>query len=486
MGTNKKLLMLITGYACFIIACTQTFIPNGVGNAVSESLMARMANNLAFIVAYGLYSVVLTKRGTRTLGMAASVVPTVAVAVAQAVLFLCDQRMLVFPGPVLIALHTATGWSMATLFTFWAGTSYLFDSRQFRYGIFAGSLISCFAVIFVSASGSAMAGFASKEIAIVSSSVLARSLVSCAESVPRREPAGAHPGAKVARCYRSLLFPCVCTGVFGFAYQYTGIVSRSDDMTTLFFTVGEAFAVSIVLLLVTMPAGRPFSMLKSFRYLCPLAFLALGLAAFAQDGLRPLSVGIASTVFNLCLILLMPICADLGRRSSVSAAGLYAGAACFVNAFPTLGYLFGVGLGEGSPAFSWVALAGCALMVFVVVLLGRRAEDDEIDLSVSDAQALLEYAQQQGGGVVIGRGYAASEIARDYGLSEREREVLELALQGKTAPQVSSDLGISPSTVKTHLRNIFQKTNLHSRAELIDLSGEYEARLTNLEMPGIG
>jgi two-component system, NarL family, response regulator NreC len=52
-------------------------------------------------------------------------------------------------------------------------------------------------------------------------------------------------------------------------------------------------------------------------------------------------------------------------------------------------------------------------------------------------------------------------------LSKRERQVLELVADGKTTPQISGLLGISPKTVARHRERIMNKLNLHSAAELV-------------------
>ncbi len=52
-------------------------------------------------------------------------------------------------------------------------------------------------------------------------------------------------------------------------------------------------------------------------------------------------------------------------------------------------------------------------------------------------------------------------------LTVREQEVLELILSGKSNREIAGALFISESTVKTHVRNIFSKYDVGSRAELI-------------------
>jgi DNA-binding NarL/FixJ family response regulator len=60
------------------------------------------------------------------------------------------------------------------------------------------------------------------------------------------------------------------------------------------------------------------------------------------------------------------------------------------------------------------------------------------------------------------------------GLSPREREVLELLARGYFYKEITEALSISMSTVNTHVRRIYEKLHVHSRAQAV-------AKLT--EMP---
>ena len=52
-------------------------------------------------------------------------------------------------------------------------------------------------------------------------------------------------------------------------------------------------------------------------------------------------------------------------------------------------------------------------------------------------------------------------------LSKREKEVVGLLLQGKSNKQIALALGISNSTVEFHLKNVYAKLQVNSRAEAI-------------------
>lgn len=52
-------------------------------------------------------------------------------------------------------------------------------------------------------------------------------------------------------------------------------------------------------------------------------------------------------------------------------------------------------------------------------------------------------------------------------LTPREREVYELVITGKCNKEIAAQLGITTRTVRFHLSNIFVKTCVASRLELI-------------------
>jgi DNA-binding NarL/FixJ family response regulator len=52
-------------------------------------------------------------------------------------------------------------------------------------------------------------------------------------------------------------------------------------------------------------------------------------------------------------------------------------------------------------------------------------------------------------------------------LTTREREVLHLAAEGHSGPEIASRLSISPRTVETHRANLMRKLGLESQTDLI-------------------
>ena len=52
----------------------------------------------------------------------------------------------------------------------------------------------------------------------------------------------------------------------------------------------------------------------------------------------------------------------------------------------------------------------------------------------------------------------------DYGLSDRERQILQLLVDGHTKTQIAEQIFLSPHTIDTHVRNIYTKLHVNNRS----------------------
>ena len=86
----------------------------------------------------------------------------------------------------------------------------------------------------------------------------------------------------------------------------------------------------------------------------------------------------------------------------------------------------------------------------------RAAHAGRATLSPEAAQVLVEAASQP--------------PAPGFDLTERERDVLALMVEGLNNTQIAGRLIISPSTVKSHVSNILAKLGVASRTEAVTLA----------------
>ena len=92
--------------------------------------------------------------------------------------------------------------------------------------------------------------------------------------------------------------------------------------------------------------------------------------------------------------------------------------------------------------------------------------------AISFGRAMLEKAEEMPAREQIVAGFAGR-----HGLSKRETEVLDYLLAGRTTQYISEKLFISDSTARSHVHKIYQKTETHTRMELIDSFEGYQAEI---------
>jgi len=70
---------------------------------------------------------------------------------------------------------------------------------------------------------------------------------------------------------------------------------------------------------------------------------------------------------------------------------------------------------------------------------------------------------------------AVQTLAEQYGLTAAELRVLIALTDVGGVAEVAAALKLSPATVRTHLRHVFEKTGVRRQADLIKLMASYPA-----------
>ncbi len=103
--------------------------------------------------------------------------------------------------------------------------------------------------------------------------------------------------------------------------------------------------------------------------------------------------------------------------------------------------------------------------------LGRGASG-YLTKSTSPAKIIEALAEVMDGGGPMSAGIAKMVVNsfqrnKQSPLTRRETEILEQIADGKTRSRIASEMFIDLETVKSHLKNIYAKLNVHSRADAI-------------------
>jgi DNA-binding CsgD family transcriptional regulator len=71
----------------------------------------------------------------------------------------------------------------------------------------------------------------------------------------------------------------------------------------------------------------------------------------------------------------------------------------------------------------------------------------------------------------IGTGHQPSPVdGKLFDLTQREKEILQLLVQGLLYKEIGASLNISANTAKKHVMNIYQKLHINSRAQAMHLA----------------
>lgn len=129
------------------------------------------------------------------------------------------------------------------------------------------------------------------------------------------------------------------------------------------------------------------------------------------------------------------------------------------------------------PDIKVLALSMYADRRFVVGMLGAGASGyllkdcafEELVQAIRTITANQTYLSSTIADMVV-RNYvhlvAKSDSSAFSTLTTREREVLQLLVEGRTAKEIAYQLGRSPKTIETHRQQIMNKLNIHSVAQL--------------------
>jgi|ERR1035438_733426 two-component system NarL family response regulator len=128
------------------------------------------------------------------------------------------------------------------------------------------------------------------------------------------------------------------------------------------------------------------------------------------------------------------------------------------------------------PAVKVLALTSHVERVFVEEMLkagavGYVAKSDGIEELIRAIRAVergQNFLSTEATRSLVNRvqGHQSSDNPPSSILTPREREVLKLLAEGLRSMEIAEELGISPGTVEVHRRNLKNKVNAHSTADL--------------------
>lgn len=207
--------------------------------------------------------------------------------------------------------------------------------------------------------------------------------------------------------------------------------------------------------------GEYASLGAAYKIMLPLLACALlMMALFGQEYV--VAMAVLATVSNIVIeVLSWILLADVARTTRTPVLVVFALGRGAVQAGMMCGQIIGWVLVDQVVPFAIVG-------VFALMLVMGFMFDNQNTLLVFEVPSVAEQAlvEEKSGLALTDR---IEQVAQEQGLTQRETEILMLWATGHGSKYIQETLVISASTVKTHVRHIYDKCGVHNRADLIDL-----------------
>lgn len=338
-------------------------------------------------------------------------------------------------------------------------------------------------------------------IALLLPAASAGALSSCVNGMPQaKREVDAWQAGSLRDVFADKAFPWGIIGVVAI-FAFAAGISRSSTNTTIdLLCVGLAGVLAVGLTALAGLKGTGLTVYGAYRLTFGVMVISLivGTALGRDDLLAQLLIGIGQTLSTILLVLLL---CDSTRRFVLPTIPVVAAARALTGTAFLLGSILGLWAVESQPGTRVAPLVyGAAVILLVATtfywLIGSAWFSDQLDETTLDKSGASDspsmaaecdgttspnQAQVPSCASIDRKDQSASTaslelealikarsrtLAGEYCLSPRETDILVLLAWGKSAKRIEELMGISPNTVKTHVRHIYSKLGIHSRAEL--------------------
>lgn len=358
--------------------------------------------------------------------------------------------------------------SIASLMVYWGFAFASMDKRRAGQNVAAAALFSALIVLALIALSFVLgAGYLSRIAMAVSVCVALSDRVGL-ENAPHFDSS-----STATQVLRPFVVSRVAFGLFmGFAAA-SPFSLGSGDVSWGMLVVG-----ALALLCAWLMLGG--SREKLYSALPAVLFLAVGVTylPFFEGGLRSAAAATNGLVWLAWAALSGYQLSDVKERCGMGELGLCVLEKVVLSASIAMGALL-FELAEGlfgtlpEDGLRYVLFSGTFALVLVssnvmTRLVSARKDDEMRDRLGKARRERLDAA------------YGC--VAERYGLSAREREVLEMLADGYTRSYIRDALGVSDGTAKAHIAHIYRKLDIHRRDELLEF---VEKALVEVEFASI-
>jgi DNA-binding CsgD family transcriptional regulator len=305
-------------------------------------------------------------------------------------------------------------------------------------------------------------------------SLLAKAEAEAAEA-EETEGEAAQAADSPATHWRFPLQPAVLMGLYAFAYHFFLHLSRPSSVSD---QMGVVLIAGIVVVMCLFFFDR-FDLRILFKIALPCMTGGLLLHILKIDAAATLIGVLTNLSFTGFTLFTMIILCNICYRYGVVALWLIGIIRLISKVFHLLGSYSANWLSGTYADQAFVADAALALVVVVLVtvcMFSLNERDFAATWGITPLAARTKEGAEESGAVTLAAvmgpheefAWRLARVARHFGLTHREEDVLALLAQNQSVAQIEKTLFISHGTAKGHIRHIYAKLDIHSRDEAIE------------------
>lgn len=272
-------------------------------------------------------------------------------------------------------------------------------------------------------------------------------------------------GAVASAVVTMVVLECAVSFLNGFFLGHS-LFSESGLLFSLGSVLGSVCVLAAALALPRFPSVR-----RTYRLLFPALAATIALLPFAGDGQNGL-LGAALMFFysllsqwTLCIVFMHTAKARLDAVVVIAFTSLLGRLSQLV--FIPIGYGLGtVASGGTTQIYSGAVLFVVYGLAMLLMYFSRKSG------VVATPEAPGGSARELGKADATSFELRSRQLAEQFRLTKREEEILMLIARGRSAAFIGQELSCSTGTVRSHIKNIYAKLDVHSKQEVIDLFAE--------------
>ena len=280
---------------------------------------------------------------------------------------------------------------------------------------------------------------------------------------------GKKPNAEQITCkpasFRRYLPTVLCIAALNYvlATSRMSLAELNPEAVNMIYACGVCLA-ALLLFLSSFIAKKDLEIGLIYRVAFPIIALAFLLLPYAGVFLRGLFMLLATSLGTMGTTLLILIALRARETCKLTATSAYGILSGIVHVALTAGLIINPE-SETSLVQSSVAALIVVYVLLLVFLISQRSGKSAPKKAATPSTTDLDL------------GPACIRIGEEHGLTQRETEIMREMASGRSSGEIARSLGISTSTVKTHVKSIYRKLDIHAKEELIALVSEEPSSL---------